>query len=214
MWHKLFIHKVHRKSQTSSSTPKAKLNLPIKWMEAAVFRVVSDLMWSLLSGRISAQAWINPARRWDCLTCPACVRLTAPATSMRIQGYLLPSPSPMSSDTGVFTFTHLEMHLSKVTYSAFIYHHYISFFSFGIPHDGQGNDCELVGKQPFIMSRQLHYDSSPLTWSSCSKEYITRFLEWEQKHFTCGVYLKQARLWHSFLSSQSWLGLLSGRSPV
>ncbi|KAI7813138.1 putative A disintegrin and metalloproteinase with thrombospondin motifs 12, partial [Triplophysa rosa] len=49
--------------------------------------------------------------------------------------------------------------------------------SFGIPHDGQGNDCELVGKQPFIMSRQLHYDSSPLTWSSCSKEYITRFLD-------------------------------------
>ncbi|XP_073716344.1 A disintegrin and metalloproteinase with thrombospondin motifs 12-like [Misgurnus anguillicaudatus] len=49
--------------------------------------------------------------------------------------------------------------------------------SFGIPHDGQGNDCELVGSQPFIMSRQLHYDSSPLTWSSCSKDYITRFLD-------------------------------------
>uniref|UniRef100_A0A673I8W1 A disintegrin and metalloproteinase with thrombospondin motifs 12-like n=1 Tax=Sinocyclocheilus rhinocerous TaxID=307959 RepID=A0A673I8W1_9TELE len=49
--------------------------------------------------------------------------------------------------------------------------------SFGIHHDGQGNDCELVGRHPFIMSRQLHYDSSPLTWSSCSKEYITRFLD-------------------------------------
>nr|XP_021332071.1 A disintegrin and metalloproteinase with thrombospondin motifs 12 [Danio rerio] len=49
--------------------------------------------------------------------------------------------------------------------------------SFGIQHDGQGNDCEFVGKQPFIMSRQLQYDSSPLTWSSCSKEYITRFLD-------------------------------------
>uniref|UniRef100_A0A8C0Y3X9 ADAM metallopeptidase with thrombospondin type 1 motif, 12 n=1 Tax=Cyprinus carpio carpio TaxID=630221 RepID=A0A8C0Y3X9_CYPCA len=49
--------------------------------------------------------------------------------------------------------------------------------SFGIYHDGQGNDCELVGRHPFIMSRQLHYDSSPLTWSSCSKEYITRFLD-------------------------------------
>ncbi|XP_028313180.1 A disintegrin and metalloproteinase with thrombospondin motifs 7 isoform X2 [Gouania willdenowi] len=49
--------------------------------------------------------------------------------------------------------------------------------SFGIHHDGQGNDCELEGKHPFIMSRQLMYDSSPLTWSSCSKEYITRFLD-------------------------------------
>uniref|UniRef100_A0A8C2DH64 ADAM metallopeptidase with thrombospondin type 1 motif, 12 n=1 Tax=Cyprinus carpio TaxID=7962 RepID=A0A8C2DH64_CYPCA len=49
--------------------------------------------------------------------------------------------------------------------------------SFGIYHDGQGNDCELVGRHPFIMSRQLHYDSSPLTWSSCSKEYITCFLD-------------------------------------
>uniref|UniRef100_A0A3Q3S6J5 ADAM metallopeptidase with thrombospondin type 1 motif, 12 n=1 Tax=Mastacembelus armatus TaxID=205130 RepID=A0A3Q3S6J5_9TELE len=49
--------------------------------------------------------------------------------------------------------------------------------SFGIHHDGQGNDCELEGRQPFIMSRQLIYDRSPLTWSSCSKEYITRFLD-------------------------------------
>ncbi|CAJ1069213.1 A disintegrin and metalloproteinase with thrombospondin motifs 12 [Xyrichtys novacula] len=49
--------------------------------------------------------------------------------------------------------------------------------SFGIHHDGQGNDCELEGKHPFIMSRQLMYDSSPLTWSSCSKDYITRFLD-------------------------------------
>uniref|UniRef100_A0AAR2LAV3 ADAM metallopeptidase with thrombospondin type 1 motif, 12 n=1 Tax=Pygocentrus nattereri TaxID=42514 RepID=A0AAR2LAV3_PYGNA len=49
--------------------------------------------------------------------------------------------------------------------------------SFGLQHDGQGNDCELDGRNPFIMSRQLQYDSSPLTWSSCSKEYITRFLD-------------------------------------
>uniref|UniRef100_A0A8C6P469 ADAM metallopeptidase with thrombospondin type 1 motif, 12 n=1 Tax=Nothobranchius furzeri TaxID=105023 RepID=A0A8C6P469_NOTFU len=49
--------------------------------------------------------------------------------------------------------------------------------SFGIHHDGQGNDCETTGKHPFIMSRQLMYDSSPLTWSSCSKEYITHFLD-------------------------------------
>ncbi|KAM3939316.1 A disintegrin and metalloproteinase with thrombospondin motifs 12 [Leptodactylus fuscus] len=49
--------------------------------------------------------------------------------------------------------------------------------SFGIQHDGQGNDCELGGGQPYIMSRQLQYDTSPLTWSPCSKEYITRFLD-------------------------------------
>lgn len=49
--------------------------------------------------------------------------------------------------------------------------------SFGIHHDGQGNDCEMDGRHPFIMSRQLMYDSSPLTWSPCSKEYITRFLD-------------------------------------
>uniref|UniRef100_A0A674ALS6 ADAM metallopeptidase with thrombospondin type 1 motif, 12 n=1 Tax=Salmo trutta TaxID=8032 RepID=A0A674ALS6_SALTR len=49
--------------------------------------------------------------------------------------------------------------------------------SFGIHHDGQGNDCEMVGRHPFIMSRQLMYDTSPLTWSSCSKDYITRFLD-------------------------------------
>ncbi|XP_077137963.1 A disintegrin and metalloproteinase with thrombospondin motifs 12 [Ranitomeya variabilis] len=49
--------------------------------------------------------------------------------------------------------------------------------SFGIQHDGQGNDCESSGGQPYIMSRQLQYDTSPLTWSPCSKEYITRFLD-------------------------------------
>lgn len=49
--------------------------------------------------------------------------------------------------------------------------------SFGIQHDGNGNDCEPVGKRPFIMSPQLLYDTVPLTWSHCSREYITRFLE-------------------------------------
>ncbi|XP_066458569.1 A disintegrin and metalloproteinase with thrombospondin motifs 12 isoform X2 [Eleutherodactylus coqui] len=49
--------------------------------------------------------------------------------------------------------------------------------SFGIQHDGQGNDCDSAGGQPYIMSRQLQYDTSPLTWSPCSKEYITRFLD-------------------------------------
>ncbi|XP_054858791.1 A disintegrin and metalloproteinase with thrombospondin motifs 7 isoform X2 [Eublepharis macularius] len=49
--------------------------------------------------------------------------------------------------------------------------------SLGIQHDGSGNDCEPVGKRPFIMSPQLLYDTSPLTWSRCSREYVTRFLD-------------------------------------
>ncbi|KAM9096306.1 A disintegrin and metalloproteinase with thrombospondin motifs 12 [Sarcophilus harrisii] len=49
--------------------------------------------------------------------------------------------------------------------------------SFGIQHDGRENDCEPVGRHPYIMSRQLQYDPTPLTWSKCSKEYITRFLD-------------------------------------
>lgn len=49
--------------------------------------------------------------------------------------------------------------------------------SFGIQHDGKENDCESARRQPYIMSRQLQYNPIPLTWSKCSKEYITRFLE-------------------------------------
>ncbi|KAM5169655.1 A disintegrin and metalloproteinase with thrombospondin motifs 12 isoform 3-T3 [Callospermophilus lateralis] len=49
--------------------------------------------------------------------------------------------------------------------------------SFGIQHDGKENDCEPVGRHPYIMSHQLQYDPTPLTWSKCSKEYITRFLD-------------------------------------
>ncbi|XP_004738116.2 A disintegrin and metalloproteinase with thrombospondin motifs 12 isoform X1 [Mustela putorius furo] len=49
--------------------------------------------------------------------------------------------------------------------------------SFGIQHDGKENDCEPEGRHPYLMSRQLQYNPSPLTWSKCSKEYITRFLD-------------------------------------
>ncbi|XP_012874125.1 PREDICTED: A disintegrin and metalloproteinase with thrombospondin motifs 12 [Dipodomys ordii] len=49
--------------------------------------------------------------------------------------------------------------------------------SFGIQHDGKDNDCEPVGRHPYIMSHQLQYDPTPLTWSKCSKDYITRFLD-------------------------------------
>ncbi|EPY73149.1 A disintegrin and metalloproteinase with thrombospondin motifs 12 [Camelus ferus] len=49
--------------------------------------------------------------------------------------------------------------------------------SFGIQHDGKENDCEPMGRHQYIMSRQLQYNPTPLTWSMCSKEYITRFLD-------------------------------------
>lgn len=49
--------------------------------------------------------------------------------------------------------------------------------SFGIQHDGNGNDCEPIGKRPFVMSPQLLYGTSLPRWSRCSRQYITRFLE-------------------------------------
>ncbi|KAM9366951.1 A disintegrin and metalloproteinase with thrombospondin motifs 7 [Symphorus nematophorus] len=49
--------------------------------------------------------------------------------------------------------------------------------NFGIQHDGNGNDCEPIGKRPFVMSPQLLYGSSLPRWSSCSRQYITRFLD-------------------------------------
>uniref|UniRef100_A0A8C4TMR2 ADAM metallopeptidase with thrombospondin type 1 motif 7 n=1 Tax=Erpetoichthys calabaricus TaxID=27687 RepID=A0A8C4TMR2_ERPCA len=49
--------------------------------------------------------------------------------------------------------------------------------SFGIQHDGTNNDCEPIGKRPFIMSPQLLYGAAPPIWSRCSREYITRFFD-------------------------------------
>ncbi|XP_026071704.1 A disintegrin and metalloproteinase with thrombospondin motifs 7-like [Carassius auratus] len=49
--------------------------------------------------------------------------------------------------------------------------------NFGIQHDGNGNDCEPIGKRPFVMSPQLLYGTPPPSWSRCSREYITHFLD-------------------------------------
>ncbi|XP_041642010.1 A disintegrin and metalloproteinase with thrombospondin motifs 7 [Cheilinus undulatus] len=49
--------------------------------------------------------------------------------------------------------------------------------NFGIQHDGSGNDCEPIGKRPFVMSPQLLYGTSLPRWSRCSRQYITRFLD-------------------------------------
>ncbi|KAJ7994680.1 hypothetical protein DPEC_G00251990 [Dallia pectoralis] len=49
--------------------------------------------------------------------------------------------------------------------------------NFGIQHDGNGNDCEPIGKRPFVMSPQLLYGTTRPSWSRCSRQYITRFLD-------------------------------------
>uniref|UniRef100_A0A3Q2PM02 ADAM metallopeptidase with thrombospondin type 1 motif 7 n=1 Tax=Fundulus heteroclitus TaxID=8078 RepID=A0A3Q2PM02_FUNHE len=49
--------------------------------------------------------------------------------------------------------------------------------NFGIQHDGNGNDCEPIGKRPFVMSPQLLYGTFLPQWSRCSRQYITRFLD-------------------------------------
>ncbi|KAF3686676.1 A disintegrin and metalloproteinase with thrombospondin motifs 7 [Channa argus] len=49
--------------------------------------------------------------------------------------------------------------------------------NFGIQHDGYGNDCEPIGKQPFVMSPQLLYSTFLPRWSRCSRQYITGFLD-------------------------------------
>uniref|UniRef100_S4RPH2 ADAM metallopeptidase with thrombospondin type 1 motif 7 n=1 Tax=Petromyzon marinus TaxID=7757 RepID=S4RPH2_PETMA len=65
--------------------------------------------------------------------------------------------------------------------------------SLGMRHDGQGNDCEpgALG-HPLVMAPHIVYDSASLGWSSCSRQYITRFLDrgwghclndWQSHHF-------------------------------
>uniref|UniRef100_A0A8C6L2E9 ADAM metallopeptidase with thrombospondin type 1 motif 7 n=1 Tax=Nothobranchius furzeri TaxID=105023 RepID=A0A8C6L2E9_NOTFU len=49
--------------------------------------------------------------------------------------------------------------------------------NFGIQHDGNGNDCEPIGKRPFVMSPQLLYGTFLPRWSRCSRQYITHFLD-------------------------------------
>ncbi|MBN3289564.1 ATS7 metalloproteinase, partial [Polypterus senegalus] len=61
--------------------------------------------------------------------------------------------------------------------------------SFGIQHDGTNNDCEPIGKRPFIMSPQLLYGAAPPIWSRCSREYITRFFDYHSvAGLVCSTY--------------------------
>jgi len=50
--------------------------------------------------------------------------------------------------------------------------------SFGMQHDGTGNTCGQPGFEPAkIMAGQLAKKNEPFSWSSCSRDYITAFLE-------------------------------------
>jgi len=45
-------------------------------------------------------------------------------------------------------------------------------------HDGSGNVCGTPGHEPArIMAAQLAKNREPFSWSSCSRDYITNFLE-------------------------------------
>ena len=45
-------------------------------------------------------------------------------------------------------------------------------------HDGVGNPCGTAGHEPAkIMAAQLAKSADPFSWSSCSRDYITAFLE-------------------------------------
>ncbi|XP_064474281.1 A disintegrin and metalloproteinase with thrombospondin motifs 7-like isoform X2 [Ornithodoros turicata] len=50
--------------------------------------------------------------------------------------------------------------------------------NFGMSHDGPQNGCQHVpGERQHVMAPQLSADTSPVVWSDCSREEITRFLD-------------------------------------
>ncbi|XP_076815322.1 A disintegrin and metalloproteinase with thrombospondin motifs 6-like isoform X1 [Clavelina lepadiformis] len=61
--------------------------------------------------------------------------------------------------------------------SAFTIAHEIGH-NFGMQHDGTRNDCGPKNGEPSqIMAAQLTKNASPFSWSGCSKQYITDFLD-------------------------------------
>lgn len=49
---------------------------------------------------------------------------------------------------------------------------------FGMNHDGVGNTCGARGQDPAkLMAAHITMKTNPFVWSSCSRDYITSFLE-------------------------------------
>lgn len=48
--------------------------------------------------------------------------------------------------------------------------------NFGMLHDGNDNDCKWSPDKPFLMSPQLEASGRQQLWSSCSRNYLRRFL--------------------------------------
>lgn len=49
---------------------------------------------------------------------------------------------------------------------------------FGMNHDGVGNSCGARGQDPAkLMAAHITMKTNPFVWSSCSRDYITSFLE-------------------------------------
>lgn len=53
-----------------------------------------------------------------------------------------------------------------------------SSHSFGMNHDGIGNACGTKGHETAkLMAAHITANTNPFSWSTCSKDYITSFLE-------------------------------------
>lgn len=50
--------------------------------------------------------------------------------------------------------------------------------TFGMNHDGVGNGCGARGQDPAkLMAAHITMKTNPFVWSSCSRDYITSFLD-------------------------------------
>lgn len=50
--------------------------------------------------------------------------------------------------------------------------------SFGMNHDGIGNSCGTKGHEAAkLMAAHITANTNPFSWSACSRDYITSFLE-------------------------------------
>lgn len=96
-----------------------------------------------------------------------CTRMNEPCSTLglaEVAGMCQPQRScNVNEDTGLalaFTIAHEMGH------------------NFGMSHDGPHNGCQApYGERQHVMSPHLNSDTSPLVWSNCSRQEITKFLD-------------------------------------